>query len=83
MRKIKLYTKLFIGLILGVIVGIVFGEKAQIIEPAGTIFLRLIIMIVIPLILVSLMLGTASLDDIGKLSRINPLRFYKAVKEII
>jgi len=70
MKKIKLHTKIFIGLILGVVVGLVFGEKARILEPVGTIFLRLITMIVIPLVLVSLMLGTASLGDIRKLGRI-------------
>ena len=70
MKKIKLHTKIFIGLILGVVVGLIFGEKATIIEPVGTIFLRLITMIVVPLVLVSLMLGTASLGDIRKLGRI-------------
>ena len=70
MRKIKLHTKIFIGLILGVILGLVFGEKAQIIEPVGTIFIRLITMIVVPLVLFSLMLGTASLGDLRKLGRI-------------
>ena len=70
MKKIKLHTQIFIGLILGVIVGLVFGEKATIIEPIGTIFLRLITMIVVPLVLVSLMLGTASLGDLRKLGRI-------------
>ncbi len=70
MKKIKLHTKIFIGLILGVAVGLIFGEKATIIEPVGTIFLRLITMIVVPLVFVSLMLGTASLGDIRKLGRI-------------
>jgi Na+/H+-dicarboxylate symporter len=70
MKKIPLHTQIFIGLILGVVVGLVFGEKAKIIEPVGTIFLRLITMIVVPLVLVSLMLGTASLGDIRKLGRI-------------
>lgn len=70
MKKIKLHTQIFIGLILGVIIGLVFGEKATIIEPIGTIFLRLITMIVVPLVLVSLMLGTASLGDLRKLGRI-------------
>lgn len=70
LKKIPLHTKIFIGLILGVVVGLIFGEKAPIIEPVGTIFLRLITMIVVPLVLVSLMLGTASLGDIRKLGRI-------------
>jgi len=68
--KLKLHTKIIIGLILGVVLGLVLGEKAKIIEPVGTIFLRLITMIVVPLVLVSLMLGTASLGDLRKLGRI-------------
>jgi len=68
--KIKLHTKIFIGLILGIVAGIIFREKILIIEPVGTVFLRMITMIVIPLVFVSLMLGTASLGDVRKLGRI-------------
>ena len=70
MKKIKLHTKIFLGLVFGIIAGIIFGEKVLIIEPIGTIFLHLITMIVVPLVFVSLMLGTASLGDIRKLGRI-------------
>lgn len=68
--KIKLHTKIFLGLILGIVAGIVFGEKVLVIKPVGTIFLRLITMIVVPLVFTSLMLGTASLGDVRKLGRI-------------
>ena len=70
MKKIKLHTKIFLGLVLGVIAGLVFREKVLIIQPVGTVFLRLITMIVVPLVFVSLMLGTASLGDVRKLGRI-------------
>ena len=70
MKKIKLHTKIFLGLIVGIIAGIIFGEKVLIIEPIGTVFLHLITMIVVPLVFVSLMLGTASLGDVRKLGRI-------------
>jgi Na+/H+-dicarboxylate symporter len=70
MKKIKLHTKIFLGLVLGIIAGIIFGEKVLVIEPIGTIFLHLITMIVVPLVFVSLMLGTASLGDVKKLGRI-------------
>ncbi len=66
----KLHTKIFLGLVFGIIAGLVFGEKILVIEPVGTVFLRLITMIVIPLVFVSLMLGTASLGDVRKLGRI-------------
>jgi len=70
MKKIKLHTKIFLGLVVGIIAGIIFGEKILIIEPIGTVFLHLITMIVVPLVFVSLMLGTASLGDVRKLGRI-------------
>lgn len=70
MKKIKLHHQIFIGLILGIVIGLVFGENASVIKPIGTIFLNLIIMIVVPLVFVSLMLGTASLGDVRKLGRI-------------
>lgn len=68
--KIKLPTQIFLGLVLGVIAGLIFHEKILVIEPIGTVFLRLITMIVVPLVFVSLMLGTASLGDVRKLGRI-------------
>jgi len=70
MKKIPLHTKIFIGLFLGVIIGLVFGPKAKNIEFIGTIFIRLITMVVVPLVFFSLTLGTASLGDIKKLGRI-------------
>ena len=70
MKKVPLHTKIFIGLFLGIVVGLIFGPKAKSIEFIGTIFIRLITMLVVPLIFFSLSLGTASLGDIKKLGRI-------------
>jgi Na+/H+-dicarboxylate symporter len=70
MKKINLATKIFIGLVLGIIGGLVFGEKVLVIQPVGEVFLRMITMIVVPLVFVSLTLGTASLGDVRKLGRI-------------
>jgi proton glutamate symport protein len=74
----QLYTKILIGLVAGVVLGAVanFGglvwlqELLQRLEPIGTVFIRLIMMIVIPLVVASLILGTASLGDISKLGRL-------------
>jgi proton glutamate symport protein len=74
----QLYTKILIGLIAGVTLGAIanFGgltwlqEILQRLEPIGTVFIRLIMMIVIPLVVASLILGTASLGDIRKLGRL-------------
>lgn len=83
-KKLKLHTKILIGLFLGVIVGLVFGEKATAIEPVGKIFLRLITLIVVPLVFVSLMLGTASVGDIKKVGRmgIKTLLYFVATTAI-
>ncbi|MDY0231574.1 MAG: dicarboxylate/amino acid:cation symporter, partial [Candidatus Saccharicenans sp.] len=70
MKKIPLHTKIFIGLFLGIAVGLIFGPKAKSIEFIGTIFIRLITMVVVPLVFLSLTLGTASLGDIKKLGRV-------------
>ncbi len=74
--KLQLYTKIFIGLLLGLVFGILanqFGFSGLVtdyIKPIGSIFIRLISMIVVPLVFASLLVGTASLDDIRKLGRI-------------
>lgn len=68
--KVKLHALILVGLALGVVLGLVLGPRARVLEPVGTIFLRLILMIVVPLVLVSLMLGTASLGDARKLGRV-------------
>jgi len=74
----QLYTKILIGLIAGVVAGAVANVFAiqplqdlfAALEPIGTAFIRLITMIVIPLVVASLLVGTASLGDLRKLGRI-------------
>jgi proton glutamate symport protein len=74
----QLYTKILIGLTAGVVLGAVanFGEQVWLqsiliaLQPIGTLFIRLITMIVVPLVVASLVLGTASLGDIGRLGRL-------------
>ncbi len=66
----KLYTKIFIGLLAGIVFGLVAGEYALYVEFLGTIFIRLITMVVVPLVMASLILGTASLGNVKQLGRI-------------
>jgi Na+/H+-dicarboxylate symporter len=75
---VQLYTKILIGLVAGVVIGAIANaagitwlqDLLQMLEPIGTVFIRLIMMIVIPLVVASLILGTASLGDIRKLGRL-------------
>ncbi len=72
----QLHWQIVIGLILGLIYGVlaaVFGWReftARWLTPFGTIFINLLKLIAVPLILVSLITGVASLSDLRKLSRI-------------
>lgn len=75
MKKIKLSLgwQILVGLILGIILGIIFYKNSTAItamQSIGTIFIRLIQMIVIPIVISCLTVGIASIGDIHKLGRI-------------
>lgn len=81
LKKLPLWVKIFMGMGIGILWGLVSvwlgWEKFTInwVEPWGTIFLKLLKLIAVPLIFVSLVKGISSLTDITKLSRIG----YKTV----
>ncbi len=67
---VKLPSKIIIGLALGTVAGFLIGPEVTFIKPIGTIFLRLIFMVIVPLVLASLFVGTQSLGDIRTMGRI-------------
>ncbi len=76
LKKIPLHTQILIALVLGLVYG-VFAIQVGLVEftnnwinPWGTIFVRLLKLIAVPLVLASLITGVASLSDLQKLSRI-------------
>jgi len=77
----QLHTKIIIGLILGLLVGIAsvfFGISNTItnwVMPFGTIFVKMLKLVAVPLILVSLISGISNLRDTAKLSRIGGKTF--------
>ena len=68
--EMELHTKIILGMILGGFAGFIYGNEIVEVKPVGTAFIRLIQMIVVPLVLASLISGTASLGDIKKMKRI-------------
>ncbi len=88
----SLPTKILLGLFSGLVVGLVANlsgiEQLQTIigglQPFGTAWIRLITMIVIPLVVASLLVGTASLGDLRKVGRIGgkTLAYYMATTAI-
>lgn len=70
LRGVKLHTQILVALILGAAVGPLLGDVAIAIKPVGDAFINLLIMVVVPLVMASLILGTASLGDLRKLGRV-------------
>ena len=63
----QLYTQIFICIVIGIILGIVLGEKVTIIKPFGDIFIRLLLMLIVPLTFLTIISGITKLDDIKSL----------------
>jgi DAACS family dicarboxylate/amino acid:cation (Na+ or H+) symporter len=81
-KGIPLHTRILIGLAVGVIAGVTVnyafgGEHPRVVwiidnitQPIGQLFLRLLLMIVVPLVFSSLVVGIAGIGDIRKLGRV-------------
>ncbi len=75
-----LHTKILIGLLVGVVAGLIVNQTVggdqvnhiikNFTEPIGTIFLNLLLMIVVPLVFSSLVVGVSGIGDVRKLGRI-------------
>lgn len=66
----KLWHKVTIGLVAGILFGVYFPTYVHYIQPVGTIFLRLIKMVIIPMIFFSLVSGITSMSDPSSLGRV-------------
>lgn len=71
-----LYARILTGVVIGGTIGTIARYVPALatvvagLEPVGTIFIRLITMIVVPLVVASLFTGVASLGDVRRLGRI-------------
>lgn len=81
-KGMALHTKILLGLLVGVVAGLavnwtvggkspaVVSAVEQFTKPVGQLFLNLLLMIVVPLVFSSLVVGVAGIGDIRKLGRI-------------
>ena len=81
-KGMALHTRILIGLAVGVIAGVSVnkafgGDHPRVVwivdnftQPIGQLFLRLLLMIVVPLVFSSLVVGVAGIGDIRKLGRV-------------
>ncbi|BAS27770.1 dicarboxylate/amino acid:cation symporter [Limnochorda pilosa] len=67
--RFPLIWKIAIGFVLGAIVGLLVGPSIAVIRPLGTLFLRLLQMLVVPLIFFTLVVGAASVSP-SRLGRV-------------
>lgn len=71
-KSLGLAWQMLIGLVLGVIVGAIIDAEIgkTYLQPFGTLFIRLIRMVVVPLVIATLIAGAANIADISKLGRV-------------
>ncbi|WP_422446332.1 dicarboxylate/amino acid:cation symporter [Thermoanaerobacterium sp. DL9XJH110] len=71
--KVSLANKILIAMVLGAIIGYIVGPGITVLDPIGTIFLRLLKMVILPLVFFSIAAGTSSVVDLSRLKRIGGL----------
>jgi len=73
-KKLSLTVQIFVSLVLGVIAGLLLQNQASFavtyIKPFGTVYLNLIKMIVVPVVLLSIIQGIISLQDVRRVGTI-------------
>ncbi len=70
--KISLAWQMMIGLALGVVVGAIVDSSlaTTYLKPLGDLFIRLIRMVVVPLVIATIIAGSAGISDTSKLGRV-------------
>jgi len=72
-RRISLTNKITIAMILGAIAGLVAGPSVAVLEPIGTVFIRLLKMVALPVIFFSITTGASGVVDLARLKKIGVL----------
>lgn len=70
-RALGLGTRILLWMVLGGIAGLIFGEAVGVVEPLGTLFIRLLMMAAVPLVFFNLLAGLTGLSDAAALGRLS------------
>ena len=73
-KKIGLGTQILIGIIIGLAIGIVSPSLANMLSPLGSVFLRMLKMLIVPLVFFSITSGVCKMGDVKQLVSVG-LRF--------
>jgi len=80
----KLYSQIFIGIAVGVGLGLVFGERVAVIQALGDIFIRLLMMLIVPLTFLTVVSGITKLDSVKSLRSLGGLTIgYYALSSVV
>lgn len=70
-RRFGLGAQILLGMILGALGGAFFGARAEVVEPLGDLFIRLLLMAAIPLVFFNLLAGLTALTDLKTFGRLS------------
>ena len=63
----RLHTQILVCIVIGIALGLLVGKYVWVIEPVGTLFIRLLKMLIVPLTFLTLVAGLTKLDGIQSL----------------
>ena len=67
LKSIALWKKILVGIAVGLVIGFVSPAAAEFISPLGSIFLRLLKMLIVPLVFFSITSGICKMGDVKQL----------------
>lgn len=70
MRRIGLGSQILIGMVVGSIVGGILGDAASVVQPVGDLFIRLLVLVAVPLVFFNLLAGLTVLSDVKTFGRL-------------
>ncbi|KXG75217.1 Proton/sodium-glutamate symport protein [Fervidicola ferrireducens] len=82
--RISLTNKITFAMILGALIGFIVGPSVAVLEPIGTVFIRLLKMVALPVIFFSITTGASGVVDLARFKKIGAFfLFYWAFSTII
>lgn len=68
--RLGLGARILMGMAVGAALGALLGERVSVVEPAGTLFIRLLVFAAVPLVFFNLLAGLTSLTDLATFGRL-------------
>lgn len=68
--RLGLGARILIGMAVGAALGALLQERVSVVEPAGTLFIRLLVFAAVPLVFFNLLAGLTSLTDLATFGRL-------------